>query len=756
MDRSPATLTNPVPSPLNRERRRRVRHRLHTPVYVSFNGPQSGMVLDLSELLDLSETGFCVQTAPPITDPPSNDLPSNDLANNEKPSADTLPSAIPSAEDQPAILSTIKPPTVKPQPADALEVNRALTLCLDLPETKAYVHGSGLVVWRDDSGRAGIRFSFLPDPARSVLKEWLFVNLLIACANHAARAEQRALYHKGESATDAALSSAAELTPLSAATPVQVARSASTTALALDRGQLLSALDEVRSQIREIEAQEIEARQIETKADGTDSVLQLITERAMTLTGATGCALALLTGEQMVCRARAGDPAPPIGSTVDVREGLSGECVRTGQAVLCEDTAADPRVDFELCRTLGLGSILAAPILADSGVVGLLEVFSPHVRNFSSDESEVLERLAELVPTSKTTRAELQEPEPQSDPQSHHAAKLRSDAELHPEFGSPHELELSHDPVSPRTAQPSRELEWWWRDSSLPPDPEPRPSASAATIPDVSVSTPAADASAAVDTSELILADTAQEPAQGTAHSEPFSLHNLREAFWNKREYVEQPADHESPRETSKSKFPAARSYVSHLALIMASLAAVALALGYLLAPAIERHLNREAQASESSPGSSASGQRTNIQGVGNQKTNTGKAQALTPDQLREQAEQGNAEAQFMLGTVYRNGEGVAQNDKQAVEWFQRAAEQGYVRALTALGSSYWAGRGVPQDYSQAYFWYELALAEGDQNSKPLLEGLSTQMTQAQVSTARQQAEAWLHAHNQPSKSAAN
>ena len=53
-------------------------------------------------------------------------------------------------------------------------------------------------------------------------------------------------------------------------------------------------------------------------------------------------------------------------------------------------------------------------------------------------------------------------------------------------------------------------------------------------------------------------------------------------------------------------------------------------------------------------------------------------------------------------------------------------------------------------------FWYELALAEGDQNSKSLLEGLSTQLTREQVANIRQQAEAWLHAHNQTAKSTPN
>jgi len=104
----------------------------------------------------------------------------------------------------------------------------------------------------------------------------------------------------------------------------------------------------------------------------------------------------------------------------------------------------------------------------------------------------------------------------------------------------------------------------------------------------------------------------------------------------------------------------------------------------------------------------------------------------------------------------YHNGEDVPQNDTQAVRWFLRAAEQGHVTAQATLGAYYWAGRGVPSDLSKAYFWSALALAQGDENSKSRLEGLASQMTQAQVSAARQQAEVWLHSHSQRPKSEAN
>ena len=88
MDRSIRRATDPVAGAPNGERRRSVRQKLNTPVYASFNGPQTSMVVDLSELLDLHEDGFAVQTG------------------------------------------------------ERLEMNRAVTLCLDLPETRSFVHGT--------------------------------------------------------------------------------------------------------------------------------------------------------------------------------------------------------------------------------------------------------------------------------------------------------------------------------------------------------------------------------------------------------------------------------------------------------------------------------------------------------------------------------------------------------------------------------------------------------------------------------------
>ena len=69
-------------------------------------------------------------------------------------------------------------------------------------------------------------------------------------------------------------------------------------------------------------------------------------------------------------------------------------------------------------------------------------------------------------------------------------------------------------------------------------------------------------------------------------------------------------------------------------------------------------------------------------------------------------AEQGNAYAQFYLGTMYERGHGVPQDYKEAVKWYRKAAEQGPVEAQNNLGGKYQKGRGVPQNYKEAVKWY--------------------------------------------------
>jgi putative methionine-R-sulfoxide reductase with GAF domain len=131
-----------------------------------------------------------------------------------------------------------------------------------------------------------------------------------------------------------------------------------------------------------------------------DSALQLLVERAQYITGATGTALALLRGEEMVCRASAGSSAPAVGAHLQVRSGLTGESIVRRQLLRCNNAATDPRVNLEACRELGIASIVVLPLVRSTGEVrGLFELFSDHPYAFEERDLIALERMAELTLT---------------------------------------------------------------------------------------------------------------------------------------------------------------------------------------------------------------------------------------------------------------------------------------------------------------------------------------------------------------------
>ncbi len=87
----------------------------------------------------------------------------------------------------------------------------------------------------------------------------------------------------------------------------------------------------------------------------------------------------------------------------------------------------------------------------------------------------------------------------------------------------------------------------------------------------------------------------------------------------------------------------------------------------------------------------------------------------------RIRAEQGDAESQFKLGSMYSRGKGVPQDYGEAVRWYRKSAEQGYTKAEYNLSSMYRDGEGVPQDYAEAERWCRKAAEQGDARAQ---EGL--------------------------------
>jgi N-acetylmuramoyl-L-alanine amidase len=128
-----------------------------------------------------------------------------------------------------------------------------------------------------------------------------------------------------------------------------------------------------------------------------DDVLQLVAERALTITGADGIAIALAEEDAIICRASSGSAAPDAGAKVNPNSGFSGACLVSGQVIRCDDAENDARVDAAACRRLGARSMLAVPLSAKQTVIGLIEAFSSEPCGFNDCDVRSLDLLGELI-----------------------------------------------------------------------------------------------------------------------------------------------------------------------------------------------------------------------------------------------------------------------------------------------------------------------------------------------------------------------
>jgi TonB family protein len=126
-------------------------------------------------------------------------------------------------------------------------------------------------------------------------------------------------------------------------------------------------------------------------------VLHEIVEQACLATGATGAAIVLVGEGEMVCRASSGSTAPELGARLDSGSGITGECLRSLEVQRCDDAQADPRADMEASRRLGIRSVMVLPLLRDSKLAGVFEVFSTRASAFGERDERTLEALARRV-----------------------------------------------------------------------------------------------------------------------------------------------------------------------------------------------------------------------------------------------------------------------------------------------------------------------------------------------------------------------
>jgi putative methionine-R-sulfoxide reductase with GAF domain len=257
------------------------------------------------------------------------------------------------------------------QSSAPFDSSHSLHLRLDLSETNASIYTIGNVVWSDQTGRTGIHFCEMPNSTLSQLKEWLFVNAIVGYVNY-------------ETLREAASKSVEDAQETASNVYAEVSQETLEPAALPDHTSLLVALSAVK---REVEALKFDL----------DRALQLLADRALAFTRASGAAIALVEGADMVCRASVGANAPSLGVRLKIGQGFSGECVSRRQLLRCEDAETDPLVDSVSCRALGIRSIIAVPVFWEQAVIGLIEVFSPRPRGFRSSDDVVLRQLGDFV-----------------------------------------------------------------------------------------------------------------------------------------------------------------------------------------------------------------------------------------------------------------------------------------------------------------------------------------------------------------------
>ena len=306
------------------DRRGCLRHKVHGPIFASFDGVTGGMILDLSE------QGLSMQTTVP------------------------------------------------------LEADHQFQLSVDLPDSdthlrthlETHLETTGYIAWADALGRAGVRFSELPEAARQRLDEWLVLN-------------------------DAAPSRKAPKLSFDRLRGFGLGSKSSGNAAREPRSISLEASLEADAGATGIHGRPPVSTSIQYEFNslGSDlnTALRVIGERARTLLRGTGAAIAIVDGGPMMCRASVGTGGPPLGTHVDINSGFSGECVRTGKTLRCDDAETDSRIEAVFSKLLGIRSIVAAPIRYEREVVGVLEVFSSQPFAFDEGDLAVLERLAQTV-----------------------------------------------------------------------------------------------------------------------------------------------------------------------------------------------------------------------------------------------------------------------------------------------------------------------------------------------------------------------
>jgi len=127
------------------------------------------------------------------------------------------------------------------------------------------------------------------------------------------------------------------------------------------------------------------------------SAMDLIAVRARNIANATGIAIGLLQGDQLVYRAGSGSGATYVGKHVMATLSVSGHNAASGEILRVENVQTDRRIEAAICRQFAAHSLLILPIYHDGTMAGVLDVLFDEAHAFQHREVLTYRLMAALV-----------------------------------------------------------------------------------------------------------------------------------------------------------------------------------------------------------------------------------------------------------------------------------------------------------------------------------------------------------------------
>lgn len=137
--------------------------------------------------------------------------------------------------------------------------------------------------------------------------------------------------------------------------------------------------------------------EIATAGLDPEPVMEIVVQRVQVLTSASGAAVELLDGENLVTRAASGNALPRLGLTAHLSGSVSGYCIETGEVLLSNNTAEDSRINRQAASAIGAASMVVVPLYHRGKVVGVLKVFSAATNAFSDLDLQTLQLMTGVI-----------------------------------------------------------------------------------------------------------------------------------------------------------------------------------------------------------------------------------------------------------------------------------------------------------------------------------------------------------------------